>query len=308
MFVINPDRPIRIGAVVGMVCAAMAAVITAYAIQADSGGPLAPYNDPVNYLGAGFSFLLSVGLWFRSRVCAILLSVSFVAACITNMVLAGRLSGLAPCALITLVLLWATWACFVYHHRGARERRRGVRPVPMTPAGYLVVLGALLAIPFLCLPFLAANVFMVFLILGPSPELLTGEELAARHLAKIEEARLLLPDERIVLFYSAGLFSVLEDGNALTDQRVISYTREGRDFWVESAFFDEIHEAYLCSEGGIFSDAELVIVTDETDFVLYVPAADADRLLDAIIDRIGPEAPFFTQRSAAKPIVIALSA
>ena len=79
-----------------------------------------------------------------------------------------------------------------------------------------VVLAAVLG-PFLAL--VVASEFM----LVPNTRVVDGEWVWGPSRAFLESNNLLAPGEEVVLFYSAGLLSFAEDGNLLTDRRVVSY-------------------------------------------------------------------------------------
>jgi hypothetical protein len=95
--------------------------------------------------------------------------------------------------------------------------------------------------------------FGVFVVLtGPSLNVITGEELAPSDLALIRAEGIVEPDERISLFYSAGVFSIREDGNLITDKRVISYQEIENEMWMASAKFDQLEDVVIEESGGSF--------------------------------------------------------
>jgi hypothetical protein len=118
--------------------------------------------------------------------------------------------------------------------------------------------------------------FGVFVVLtGPSLNVITGEELAPSDLAVIRAEGIVEPDEQISLFYSAGVFSIREDGNLITDKRVISYQEIENEMWMMSATFVELEEVVIEESGGFFSDSVLLVtLVDGTQFRLFVSAGD----------------------------------
>jgi hypothetical protein len=106
---------------------------------------------------------------------------------------------------------------------------------------------------------------------GPSPNVITGEELTQSDLALLRAEGIVEPNERILLFYSAGLFSIREDGNLITDKRVISYTEIENKLWLQSAQFDELKDVSIEESGGFLSDTVLLVtLVDGTSFRLFV--------------------------------------
>ena len=118
------------------------------------------------------------------------------------------------------------------------------------------------------------GIFFALALLGtfmvPSQALL-GSEIPSAYQATLVEEGILRPEETILFFYSGGLFSILEDGNLLTDERVISYNGTEEDFWMASAPYGEIQDFEIEYSESVLSDTILTIYPqDNEEFVLYV--------------------------------------
>jgi len=118
----------------------------------------------------------------------------------------------------------------------------------------------------------------------PSTQVIEGERLPRRDRAFLLENGIVTDLERIHYFYSGGLFSIGDDGNLVTDQRVISYYRDpdADRRVVESARYREILDVRVKYSTSPFKDTEIQIITGDDDdelFILTVSAEDQrDRL------------------------------
>ena len=104
----------------------------------------------------------------------------------------------------------------------------------------------------------------------PSTQVTPGWMLWGPSQAFLEGAGVLAPDEEVFYFYSQGLLSFEEDGNILTDKRVISYwsDQETGELFMESAFFSEIRDKVV-EQGSWREPTVLTIVRhDGSEFVL----------------------------------------
>jgi hypothetical protein len=110
--------------------------------------------------------------------------------------------------------------------------------------------------------------------LAPAPTLLAGHELPARQVDALRHAGYLAPDETVVRFYSAGIGTILEDGNIQTDRRLVSYAQEAGGAFFDAMSYDSIVDLALEPWPGTPDLRALrVIGGDGRWFVLFVPAA-----------------------------------
>lgn len=275
----SAENAIRKGAIAGFVVTGITLFVVSLAVLGDFGGPLEYWNDPWSYLDA----IIVVGLSFvvlrRSRTAAIILFGYYLAAQILLFAEIGRPAGMV----ISIIFLYffgrAIWGTFSYH-RIRKETDPEYRPV----RGAMYFLwGAVIAI---------AVIFaglMVLGTLGPSTTVLTGAELDRSDLDLLRAEGIVEQDERIVLYYSAGLLSIREDGNMLTDRRLISYEESDGQIVVYAASLAEIESISIAEKGDFLSDSLLLItLRDGTSFYLFMSTEnDGDnRFLEEVEKRI----------------------
>jgi len=103
-------------------------------------------------------------------------------------------------------------------------------------------------------------------------DLVEGHELTDRQRQQLLDHGLVDPDETIVVFYSAGVFSILEDGNIITETRVISYfededAEDGIELhWAE---YDEILEVSIVDQGDTWSDSLISADLADDEFLEF---------------------------------------
>ncbi len=74
----------------------------------------------------------------------------------------------------------------------------------------------------------------------PDTMVLRGRELKPSTVKTIEKLVPLRPGEKIEYFYSGGFWSFEEDGNIITNQRVISYSTDNGVFWSDEVDLEDI--------------------------------------------------------------------
>ncbi len=110
---------------------------------------------------------------------------------------------------------------------------------------------------------------------APPTRALRDSEIPSRYQTALLEAGVLEPDERIQFFYSAGFFSILEDGNLLTQRRVISYETADGELLVASSPYPEIQELDVAYSDSFLEDTIITIsTTSGTEFILLVSTED----------------------------------
>ncbi|MEM8866686.1 MAG: DUF4234 domain-containing protein [Verrucomicrobiota bacterium] len=113
-----------------------------------------------------------------------------------------------------------------------------------------------------------------FLII-PSTYVVEGRQVPGAHRSFLMELDILRPDEEIIYFYSGGVFSLKEDGNYITDQRVVSYWENDlkNGYFTDVAEYAEIADVVVYDADSEWQDTEIVIsLKDENQFALYVSA------------------------------------
>jgi hypothetical protein len=120
---------------------------------------------------------------------------------------------------------------------------------------------------------LAMVVFSAFTGL-PGPQVLTGDKMPASDVQFLRQKKIIADGEQILFFYSAGVFSIKEDGSVLTDQRVISYTQvpETDDILAKRARFADIEDIRIERARSSLEDTRVTIITrNGPEFDLVLP-------------------------------------
>ena len=123
--------------------------------------------------------------------------------------------------------------------------------------------------------------------LVPSTQVTSGWILWGPGRVVLERSAVLEPGERVLYYYSQGLVSFADDGNILTDRRVISYWRDevSGEFSIESARFSEIADTEV-KQGSWLEDTALTVTRDDgTAFLLVLSVeSEGDKLFLGRLD------------------------
>jgi hypothetical protein len=193
-----------------------------------------------------------------------------VAAAYAFLVLASRLSD--PWWLLTLGTFLPLLALVSTIH--AANCARGVKSPYYARFGVGPVAACLVGAPFLALTvLLSLNVL-------PATQVVDGQNLPSWHRNYLRAQKIVEDPEVIQHFYSSGFFSIKDDGNLLTDQRIISYWRDptSQELEVASARYEDIQDLQL-ERGDALTDSTLTVVHhDGSEFILLLSTeADGDQ-------------------------------
>lgn len=125
----------------------------------------------------------------------------------------------------------------------------------------------------------------------PSTQVTAGSRMWEHNREFLQATGLLEDDEKVLHFYSDGLLSIEDDGNMLTDSKVVSYWKDEDtgELRIETARYEEI-AAVDTDYSDNFTDRTVITVqrTDGSDFVLIVsPEKHRDvAFVDALESRI----------------------
>ncbi|GHG66494.1 hypothetical protein GCM10010919_14220 [Alishewanella longhuensis] len=246
------------GAIAATISGVITLAVVSLALYSNAEGDLAFWNDPLNFIDIALLFLCAFGLYRKSRTAAIVLLIYFIFAKIIIALSVGRMPGL----IVSLVFLYyfakAVQGTFVFH-RLEKVENPDYKP---SPSWYFFV-----GIPVGLISILAIG-YSVLTMTGlvPSTEVLPGSRISAHQVQTLLEQDIIVEGEHIEYFYSAGLFSILDDGNLLTDRRVISYFKdENGQLEIYELLLSEIRSVELVQQGGYFSDSVYQINADEED-------------------------------------------
>ncbi len=99
-------------------------------------------------------------------------------------------------------------------------------------------------------------------------EVLSGSKLPEHQRTEIVKIVNLRPGERILYYYCAG-FVVAEDGNLITNQRVISYEERDGETLVYEAEYDQIVDVEM-TRGSFTEDTVLKIIPANLDYDFFL--------------------------------------
>jgi hypothetical protein len=105
----------------------------------------------------------------------------------------------------------------------------------------------------------------------PSTEVLAGAKLPDSQLQTLVSENIIDEGETVEYFYSQGLLSILEDGNLLTDRRVISFfENDENELEIYELYFPEIYNVELLHQGSSLEDSVYQVNAYEEDVWLQV--------------------------------------
>jgi ribosomal protein L37E len=275
----NAKRGVDYGFKVCLFLAVLSAVLTTKALLLDGferdNDPWS-YNDPWIYLVC----ILFVGLGFAIRKYSRTVAVSMLLFYIINAIYAivimssvespgwaigfGLLLFALIFGLVFTCLLRGVLGAFKYH-RLRRSEDPDYRPAPKWAYYIGIPLSAIVGV-------VLSVLFAMGLMAHPATvSVLPGSQLSEKDVSYLVDNNIIDSNEQVLLFYSVGPFSIFDDGNILTDERVISYTREEGDLTVYNTSLENIEGFEITEKGDSFSDSALAIfVKKGEDFLLFL--------------------------------------
>ncbi len=221
-------------------------------------GSLGLWNDPAMFFDIFLIFGCGIGMVCYSRSAAIVICCYFVLSKIVIGFETGNISGIGMALVLIYYFGRAIQGTFVYH-RIQKEQNPDYRSAPK----WMYYVG----IPSALLVLLVAS-FGVLTMSGvfPSTEVASGSEMRQKDRVLLIETGIVQPKEDIRYFYSDGFFSILEDGNILTDQRVIRYVRDKTNVLkVYEFMFDEIQQVKLIEQGNAINPSIYEVLSFRED-------------------------------------------
>lgn len=110
----------------------------------------------------------------------------------------------------------------------------------------------------------------------PDTAALPASKINPRHISKLAQMGIIKSGEKVYYFYSAGMFSISEDGNLFTDDRVISYQKFEGQFDVYEATYDEIASIDLDTSGSWLDDSIINITLKDGSWFMLLVSKEAD--------------------------------
>jgi hypothetical protein len=271
-----PQKDVRLAAIAAFISAGFTSLLIIAAMNGVETS-LARFDDPAYFFDVLLIALCGIGMLRFSRIAAVFVFVYFLLSKIVISIEMGRPTGIG----LGLVFLYFYWrgirGSFAYH-RLQREANPDYRS--SSPLAYII------GIPVIALLVLTLGLgVLTQTSLLPSTEVIEGNQLTSRDLDLLRSEHIIEEDETVRLFYSTGLLSIRDEGNLLTDRRVVSYERVEDEMWVYSALFGEIARAHLVQKGDFLNDSVLdIATTDGHGFLLVLSAENGgdDRFLRAL--------------------------
>ncbi|MGH1374913.1 MAG: hypothetical protein ACRBCK_01085 [Alphaproteobacteria bacterium] len=106
---------------------------------------------------------------------------------------------------------------------------------------------------------------------APPSYVVAGTELSQDRTDLLREYSVVEEQETIVFFYSSGIFSLLESGTILTEERIVSYIQNAdtQEMIVSAVAYSDIAKMYLSSKGdGMFEDTMIDVYRANDEYAL----------------------------------------
>lgn len=113
----------------------------------------------------------------------------------------------------------------------------------------------------------------------PSTLIVDGDKLPQKDLSFLQKATIITNSEAVLYFYSTGLFSIEDDGNLITTERVISYERDviSGELNVYEAAYKDIHNIEVTPSESMLEDTTIYIALNEDDGFYLLASAEEGR-------------------------------
>ncbi len=121
--------------------------------------------------------------------------------------------------------------------------------------------------------------FFVIVMLMPETGVISGDALSDSDRQILLDEGYLLDNEKVLSFYSSGLWSIREDGNLLTDERVVSYEVQGGEKYFAAVPYTEIADIEVTFSQSWFEDTQIVVTTNDGEdiYLIVSPEEGGDR-------------------------------
>ena len=262
----NKDKAIKAavnGAAAAIFLGCVTLAFTVFALYFNPYGDLVIWSHPSNFFDVFFIFACAFGMHRKSRSAAIAIFIYFVLSKVIMVISTGWMPGVIFSLILIFFFGRAIQGTFAYH-RIEKAENPDYRASPRWYAFVGIPVGLIL---------LAAVVFgtLTMTSLLPSTAVLAGDKVPEKDIQKLLSEGIIDSGEKVEYFYSAGLFSIMEDGNLLTDRRVISYFRNELDeIEIYELYFSDIRDFELIQEGSYLSNSVYQVNSYEEDAWLVI--------------------------------------
>ncbi len=271
------------GSIAATISGVLTLAVVFFAMYTDSDGDLGLWNDASNLFDIALVFICAVGIYRKSRAAAVVLFVYFILSRIYLTISLGRFPGF----FLSLIFLYyygkAIQGTFVFH-KLEKAQNPEYRAAPRWYYFVGIPLGVVTLILF-GLGYLTMTGAM------PSTEVLAGKKVPQSEMETLLAEGIIDEHEKVEYFYSAGFSSIMEDGNVLTDRRVISYFKnEEGELVVYELYIPDIRNVELVEEGNYLKDSIYQVNSYDEDawlqIVLSTESGGDVRFIEALRKKI----------------------
>ena len=240
--------------------------------------------DPLNYFSCLIYIILGFKLLKFSRLSALLSLLLVIGSLTFGMISSFGLTSILILLLIIYFFGNALRGTFTYHRLRKKEDPH-YRQTPKwqyflgIPAGLFIVVAFIYG-------------FLIETGKAPRPEVLTGNQLKHETKETLRQKGILLKNERIDFFFSSGFLSILEEGNILTDKRVISYETIEGELIVYALSLDEVTKYEVVEKGDLFNNTVINVFSGEENWITLWLSADNngdENFIEALSKRLKPD-------------------
>lgn len=247
----------------------------------DVGGSLGGYIDPWGLVDAAILWILALFIWRRSFPAFVILNIYWIFNIFVVLVSMTNLGGLLIKGLFLFWFIKGAIAAWRINKTKPPHDRSTLARIAIWSFG-IVGGGVVLA---LCVMGLLATMGIM-----PTDDVLDRDSITSTQVRKLEELGILRQEETVELFYAGGVWSIEEDGNLITDQRVISYWRNDEgELRMNAVEHGEISGVEIMAQDDDASVSVLRVSLDEGDgFMLIVTTKDDghERFIEAIRQKL----------------------
>lgn len=248
----------RNAAIAALISAGFTVVVVLIAIINNSDGQLAYWNDPTVIVDVVLVVALAMAILRKSRVAAVTILLYFVAAKLLMFADTGKVPGLFISFVFVYLYVKGIQGAFVFHRleRADNPERRA------TSVAGALALGVMSAVTVVMLSFAIISALGI----SQSTRVQAGHEISDSNLRTLRQGGIVGDDEKVLFFYAHGLFSPLESGHVLTEDRVILYhAREEDGLDVYSIDLDDVTQVAVEDPGGAFANSVHVVYTADPE-------------------------------------------
>lgn len=273
----------RNGAIVACILVAAGTAFSLIGILPGPGKEWGTYAGPGNFIDLLVLFACALGMFRKSRVASVTAFTYYLAGRIIVLTQTQAFVAIGVPLVFLYFLGKAVRGAFVFHTLQREENPDFKSASKWT---YIIAIPSVLVVAFILVAALMVNTGLM-----RSPRVQTGGELEGWEIAELEEHGIISTEDTIRYFFSPGVFSIIDSGHILTQDRVVSYfadPSEGQQVY-ELPLVD-ISDVVLESKGNNFSGSVYMVLTNDPEawlLLILSPQFNGDqKFVDAIRDSV----------------------